>query len=124
VISAGRAAGQITVIDIDQGQSGASAAGREGFQQLGAGIFACRPTAGEWLEKMISISSTPLLHKISMSGLHISRVGWAQAQAIPHHSVARCQGEAMAAGWITKINNSSDSDFFVAAAAEELAKVC
>ena len=30
----GWAAGQITVIDIDQGQSGASAADREGFQQM------------------------------------------------------------------------------------------
>src|SRR5438309_6943244 len=44
-ISLGWAADQITVIDIDQGQSGASAADREGFQQLvtevslgGAGI--------------------------------------------------------------------------------------
>ena len=33
-ISLGWAADQITVIDIDQGQSGASAADREGFQQL------------------------------------------------------------------------------------------
>ena len=31
-IALGWAAGQITVIDIDQGQSGASAADREGFQ--------------------------------------------------------------------------------------------
>ena len=37
-ISLGWAAGQITVIDIDQGHSGASAAGREGFQQLVAEV--------------------------------------------------------------------------------------
>ena len=37
-ISLGWAAGQITVIDIDQGQSGASAADREGFQQLVAEV--------------------------------------------------------------------------------------
>src|SRR5256884_1735240 len=34
----GWAADQITVIDIDQGQSGASAAGREGFQQMVAEV--------------------------------------------------------------------------------------
>jgi Resolvase, N terminal domain len=34
----GWAADQITVIDIDQGQSGASAADREGFQQLAAEV--------------------------------------------------------------------------------------
>ena len=37
-ISLGWAADQITVIDIDQGQSGASAADREGFQQLVAEV--------------------------------------------------------------------------------------
>ncbi|HEY7143262.1 MAG TPA: recombinase family protein, partial [Streptosporangiaceae bacterium] len=37
-ISLGRDASQITVIDIDQGQSGASAADREGFQQLVAEV--------------------------------------------------------------------------------------
>ena len=37
-ISPGWAADQITVIDIDQGHSGASAAGREGFQQLVAEV--------------------------------------------------------------------------------------
>ena len=37
-IALGRAAGQITVIDIDQGQSGASAADREGFRQLVAEV--------------------------------------------------------------------------------------
>jgi DNA invertase Pin-like site-specific DNA recombinase len=37
-ISLGWAASQITVIDIDQGQSGASAADREGFQQLVAEV--------------------------------------------------------------------------------------
>ncbi len=37
-ISLGWAADQITVTDIDQGQSGASAAGREGFQQLAAEV--------------------------------------------------------------------------------------
>ena len=37
-ISLGWAADQITVIDIDQGHSGASAAGREGFQQLVAEV--------------------------------------------------------------------------------------
>ena len=37
-IALGWAAGQITVIDIDQGQSGASAADREGFQQLVAEV--------------------------------------------------------------------------------------
>jgi DNA invertase Pin-like site-specific DNA recombinase len=37
-ISLGWDAGQITVIDIDQGQSGASAADREGFQQLVAEV--------------------------------------------------------------------------------------
>jgi len=36
--SLGWAAGQVTVIDIDQGQSGASAADREGFQQLVAEV--------------------------------------------------------------------------------------
>ena len=36
--SLGWAADQITVIDIDQGQSGASAADREGFQQLVAEV--------------------------------------------------------------------------------------
>ena len=41
-IALGWAAGQITVIDIDQGQSGASAADREGFQQLVAEV----PSAG------------------------------------------------------------------------------
>ena len=39
-IALGWAAGQITVIDIDQGQSGASAADREGFQQLVAEVGA------------------------------------------------------------------------------------
>ena len=34
----GWAAGQVTVIDIDQGHSGASAADREGFQQLVAEV--------------------------------------------------------------------------------------
>jgi len=34
----GWAAGQVTVIDIDQGQSGASAADREGFQQMVAEV--------------------------------------------------------------------------------------
>jgi hypothetical protein len=37
-IALGWAAGQITVIDIDQGHSGASAADREGFQQLAADV--------------------------------------------------------------------------------------
>jgi DNA invertase Pin-like site-specific DNA recombinase len=37
-IALGWAAGQITVIDIDQGHSGASAADREGFQQLVAEV--------------------------------------------------------------------------------------
>jgi hypothetical protein len=37
-ISLGWDASQITVIDIDQGQSGASAADREGFQQLVAEV--------------------------------------------------------------------------------------
>src|SRR5213080_652722 len=37
-IALGWAASQITVIDIDQGQSGASAADREGFQQLVAEV--------------------------------------------------------------------------------------
>ena len=37
-IALGWAAGQVTVIDIDQGQSGASAADREGFQQLVAEV--------------------------------------------------------------------------------------
>ena len=37
-ISLGWAADQITVIDIDQGHSGASAADREGFQQLVAEV--------------------------------------------------------------------------------------
>ena len=37
-IALGWAADQITVIDIDQGHSGASAAGREGFQQLAAEV--------------------------------------------------------------------------------------
>jgi DNA invertase Pin-like site-specific DNA recombinase len=37
-ISLGWAADQITVIDIDQGQSGASAADREGFQQMVAEV--------------------------------------------------------------------------------------
>jgi DNA invertase Pin-like site-specific DNA recombinase len=37
-ISLGRDASQITVIDIDQGQSGASAADREGFRQLAAEV--------------------------------------------------------------------------------------
>src|SRR5215468_8491514 len=37
-VSLGWAAGQITVIDIDQGQSGASAADREGFQHLVAEV--------------------------------------------------------------------------------------
>jgi hypothetical protein len=37
-IALGWAADQITVIDIDQGQSGASAADREGFQQLVAEV--------------------------------------------------------------------------------------
>ena len=37
-LALGWAAGQITVIDIDQGQSGASAADREGFQQLVAEV--------------------------------------------------------------------------------------
>ena len=37
-VALGWAAGQITVIDIDQGQSGASAADREGFQQLVAEV--------------------------------------------------------------------------------------
>jgi DNA invertase Pin-like site-specific DNA recombinase len=37
-ISLGWAADQITVIDIDQGQSGASAADREGFQQMAAEV--------------------------------------------------------------------------------------
>ena len=37
-ISLGWAADQITVIDIDQGHSGASAAGREGFQQMVAEV--------------------------------------------------------------------------------------
>jgi hypothetical protein len=37
-IALGWAAGQITVIDIDQGQSGASAADREGFQRLVADV--------------------------------------------------------------------------------------
>jgi hypothetical protein len=42
-IALGWAADQITVIDIDQGQSGASAADREGFQQLVAEISLGRP---------------------------------------------------------------------------------
>jgi DNA invertase Pin-like site-specific DNA recombinase len=37
-VALGWAAGQVTVIDIDQGQSGASAADREGFQQLVAEV--------------------------------------------------------------------------------------
>jgi DNA invertase Pin-like site-specific DNA recombinase len=37
-IALGWAAGQVTVIDIDQGQSGASAADREGFQQMVAEV--------------------------------------------------------------------------------------
>ena len=37
-IALGWPAGQITVIDIDQGHSGASAADREGFQQLAAEV--------------------------------------------------------------------------------------
>ena len=37
-IALGWAADQVTVIDIDQGQSGASAADREGFQQLVAEV--------------------------------------------------------------------------------------
>ena len=37
-IALGWAADQITVIDIDQGQSGASAAGRQGFQQMAAEV--------------------------------------------------------------------------------------
>ena len=37
-IALGWAADQITVIDIDQGHSGASAAGREGFQQMVAEV--------------------------------------------------------------------------------------
>src|SRR5690242_12537208 len=37
-IALGWDASQITVIDIDQGQSGASAADREGFQQLAAEV--------------------------------------------------------------------------------------
>ena len=37
-IALGWAAGQITVIDIDQGHSGASTADREGFQQLVAEV--------------------------------------------------------------------------------------
>ena len=37
-IALGWAADQITVIDIDQGQSGSSAAGREGFQQMVAEV--------------------------------------------------------------------------------------
>ena len=42
-IALGWAAGQITVIDIDQGQSGASAADREGFQQLVAEVSLAGP---------------------------------------------------------------------------------
>ena len=37
-IALGWAADQVTVIDIDQGQSGSSAAGREGFQQMVAEV--------------------------------------------------------------------------------------
>ena len=37
-IALGWAADQITVIDVDQGHSGASAAGREGFQHLVAEV--------------------------------------------------------------------------------------
>ena len=37
-VALGWASDQVTVIDIDQGQSGASAAGREGFQQLVAEV--------------------------------------------------------------------------------------
>ena len=43
-IALGWDASQITVIDIDQGQSGASAADREGFQKLvPVGVVAGRP---------------------------------------------------------------------------------
>jgi hypothetical protein len=42
-IALGWAAGQVTVIDIDQGHSGASAADREGFQQLARPRY---PSAG------------------------------------------------------------------------------
>src|SRR5262249_58089604 len=42
-IALGWAADQITVIDIDQGHSGSSAAGREGFQQLVAEVSLAGP---------------------------------------------------------------------------------
>ncbi len=74
-IALGWDASQITVIDIDQGQSGASAADREGFQQLVAEVSPGR--AG-------------IVLGLECSRLARNSAGWHQLLGAPRGAVYSC----------------------------------
>ena len=74
-ISLGWGADQITVIDIDQGQSGASAADREGFQQLVAEV---------------SLGRAGIVLGLECSRLARNRADWHQLLGAPRGAVYSC----------------------------------
>ena len=74
----GWAADQITVIDIDQGQSGASAADREGFQQLVAEV---------------SLGRAGIVLGLECSRLARSGREWHQLLGAPRGAVYSCGDE-------------------------------
>ena len=74
-IALGWAAGQITVIDIDQGQSGASAADREGFQQLVAEV---------------SLGRAGIVLGLECSRLARNSADWYQVLGAPRGAVYSC----------------------------------
>ena len=74
-ISLGWDASQITVIDIDQGQSGASAADREGFQQLVAEV---------------SLGRAGIVLGLECSRLARNSADWHQLLGAPRGAVYSC----------------------------------
>ena len=74
-ISLGWAADQVTVIDIDQGHSGASAADREGFQQLVAEV---------------SLGRAGIVLGLECSRLARSNADWYQLLGAPRGAVYSC----------------------------------
>ena len=83
-VALGWAAGQITVIDIDQGQSGASAADREGFQQLVAEV---------------SLGRAGIVLGLECSRLARNSADWHQLLGAPRGSAQSCgDGRALPPG--------------------------
>jgi len=74
-IALGWAADQITVIDIDQGHSGASAAGREGFQQMVAEV---------------SLGRAGIVLGLECSRLARNNADWHQLLGAPRGAVYSC----------------------------------